>query len=55
MSHALAILLLVLTGILLAAVILFTSSGLFGYYIVESVRRIRRLGSATSRPGGHPG
>jgi hypothetical protein len=43
MSDSLTIVLLLVTGLLMALVIMFTSSGLFAYYIVESVRRILRL------------
>ncbi|MGB7591781.1 MAG: hypothetical protein WCD04_13465 [Terriglobia bacterium] len=42
MSDALAIVLLLLTGLLVALAVMFTSSGLFGYYIFETVRRILR-------------
>jgi hypothetical protein len=42
MCDALTIVLLLATGLLLVLVIMFTSSGLFGYYIVETVRRILR-------------
>jgi len=42
MSDALAIALLLLTGLLMALVVMFTSSGLFGYYIFETARRILR-------------
>jgi hypothetical protein len=42
MSDALAIALLLLTGLLMAFVVMFTSSGLFTYYIFETVRRIQR-------------
>ena len=44
MSHALTVGLLLLTGLLMAFVIMFTSSGLFAYYILETVRRILRSG-----------
>jgi hypothetical protein len=43
MSHALTIVLLSVTGLLMALVVMFTSSGLFAYYILETVRRILRL------------
>jgi hypothetical protein len=42
MSVALTVVLLLFAGLLMAVVVMFTSSGLFGYYIVETVRRIRR-------------
>ena len=42
MSDALAIALLLLTGLLMALVVMFTSSGLFACYIFETVRRILR-------------
>jgi hypothetical protein len=42
MSHALTIVLLLVTGLLMALGIMFTSSGLLGYYVLESVRRILR-------------
>jgi len=42
MSQALAILLFLVTGFLLALVIMFTSSALLGYYVREAVRRILR-------------
>jgi len=42
MSDALAILLLLLIGLLMAFVVMLTSSGLFTYYIFETVRRILR-------------
>lgn len=57
MSHALAVVLLSLTGVLIALVIMFTSSGLLGYYLVETVRRIvrkARRGKPNSS-GGLPG
>ena len=43
MSEALTILLLLATGLVLALVIMFTSSGFLSYYTVETVRRIVRL------------
>jgi hypothetical protein len=43
MSNFLAVALVLVTGLLVTVVIMFTSSGLFGYYIVEAVRRILRL------------
>jgi hypothetical protein len=43
MSNFLAVVLLLVTGLLVAFVIMLTSSGLFGYYIVETVRRFLRL------------
>jgi hypothetical protein len=43
MSDALTIGLLLVTGLLMTLVVMFTSSGLFGYYIVETGRRILRL------------
>jgi hypothetical protein len=43
MSDALSIVLLLASGLLMAVVIMFTSSGLLGYYTVETVRRILRL------------
>ena len=42
MSEALTILLLLATGLVLALVIMFTSSGLLWYYTAETVRRILR-------------
>ena len=42
MSDALTIGLLLVTGLLMTLVVMFTSSGLFGYYILETVRRILR-------------
>jgi hypothetical protein len=42
MSDALSVVLLLVTGLLLALVIMFTSTGLLGYYTVETVRRILR-------------
>jgi hypothetical protein len=42
MSDSLTIVLLLGTGLLVALVVMFTSSGLFGYYIFETVRRILR-------------
>jgi hypothetical protein len=43
MSDALTTVLLLVTGLLMTLVIMFTSSGLFGYFTVETVRRILRL------------
>ena len=43
MSNFLAVVLLLVTGILVAFVIIVTSSGLFVYYILETVRRFLRL------------
>lgn len=57
MSDALTIVLLLATGLLLVLVIMFTSSGLLGYYLVETVRRIvrkARRGKPNSS-GGLPG
>ena len=42
MSNALTVVLLLATGLLMALVVMFTSSGLFAYYIFETVRRILR-------------
>ena len=42
MSIALIIALLLVTGLVMALVVMFTSSGLFGYYIFDTVRRILR-------------
>ena len=42
MSDFLAVVLLLVTGLLLALVIMFTSTGLLGYYTVETARRIVR-------------
>jgi len=50
MSDALAIVLLLVTGLLMALTILVTSSGLFGYYIFETVRRIQRLRRTKLKP-----
>ena len=43
MSDFLAAMLLLVTGLLMALVIMLTSSGLLGYYTVETVRRVLRL------------
>lgn len=53
MSESLAIVLLSATGLLMALVIMFTSSGLFAHYIFETVRRILRLGGRKQK-GGFP-
>jgi hypothetical protein len=42
-SHTLIVLLLLVTGLFTSVIILFTSSVLFGCWIVESVRRILRV------------
>jgi hypothetical protein len=42
MSIALIIALLLVTGLVMALVVMFTSSGLFACYIFETVRRILR-------------
>ncbi len=42
MSFAPTIVLLLLTALAMTLVVMFTSSGLFGYYILETVRRILR-------------
>ena len=44
MSNFLAVVLLLVTGLLMALVVLFRSSGFFGYYILASARRTLRLG-----------
>jgi hypothetical protein len=43
MSDFLAVVLLLVTGLPVAFVIMFTSSGLFAYYILETGRRFLRL------------
>ena len=43
MSHAVAFWLLLAAGLATALVVLLTSSGLFGYYILETIRRILRM------------
>jgi hypothetical protein len=43
MMNPATVLLLVAAGIATALVVLLTSSGLFGFYVLESIRRILRL------------
>jgi membrane protein implicated in regulation of membrane protease activity len=50
MSHGLTIVLLLLTGFIMAFVVMIASSGLSAYYIVETVRRVLRTGRRARKP-----